>query len=386
MSLSINPLSTLVAKVTSETQAAIQAAEAAVPQIQNALEKAKIDELVGKYGGAIGSGLNQATATGVLADAGTAMGQASSTITSKVGADSITSLSANVGDIGQAAAGAAAIGDKVKSIGGAAAGALSGAEISSTLSSLTGGSLAGGAQNIAGLISKGAGALNDFLSLKRGENIPKDGELFSQSGSPIALAPSTGNDWRVRINCDWSIFNSPLFDRFKNGGVVFPYQPEITFSTKANYSVIDPVHNNYPFQAYKNSQVDDISIVGKFTAETEKDAAYWIAATTFFKTATKMFFGQGSNVGAPPVICILNGYGSNVFDNVPVVVKSFSVDFPQDVNYVKCTATGSPTWVPIISSITVMLTPVYNRRNLRQFSLAEYAKGSLKTPTGQGYI
>ena len=41
MSLSINPLSTLVAKVTSETQAAIQAAEAAVPQIQNALEKAK---------------------------------------------------------------------------------------------------------------------------------------------------------------------------------------------------------------------------------------------------------------------------------------------------------------------------------------------------------
>ena len=386
MSLSINPLSTLVAKVTSETQAAIQAAQAAVPQIQNALEKAKIDELVGRYGGAIGSGLNQATATGVLADAGTAMGQVSSTITSKVGADSITSLSANVGDIGQAAAGAAAIGDKVKSIGGAAAGALSGAEISSTLSSLTGGSLAGGAQNIAGLISKGAGALNDFLSLKRGENIPKDGELFSQSGSPIALAPSTGNDWRVRINCDWSIFNSPLFDRFKNGGVVFPYQPEITFSTKANYSVIDPVHNNYPFQAYKNSQVDDISIVGKFTAETEKDAAYWIAATTFFKTATKMFFGQGSNVGAPPVICILNGYGSNVFDNVPVVVKSFSVDFPQDVNYVKCTATGSPTWVPIISSINVMMTPVNNRRNLRQFSLAEYAKGSLKTPTGQGYI
>jgi len=384
--LSINPLSTLVAKITTATTEAIQAAEASVPQIENALEKAKIDETVGKFGGAIGSGLNQATAEGLIADAGTAMGKASSVISSQVGADSITSLAANTGNIGAAAAGATAIGDKIKSIGGAAAGALTGSDITSSLSDLTGGSLAGGFKSVAKDISKAAGALNDFLSLKRGENLPKDGELFEQSGSPIQLSPQTGNDWRVRINCDWSIFGSPLFSRFKNGGVVFPYQPQVTFSTKANYSSIDPVHNNYPFQAYKNSQVDDISITGKFTAETEMDAEYWIAATTFFRTATKMFFGKGANVGAPPVICILNGYGANVFDNVPVVIKSFSVDLPEDVNYVKCSLTGSATWVPIISSITVMLTPVYNRRNLRQFSLQDYAKGSLKTPTGQGYI
>ena len=89
---------------------------------------------------------------------------------------------------------------------------------------------------------------------------------------------------------------------------------------------IDPIHSQYPFQAYKSSVVDDIQISGDFSCETETDAAYWIAATTFFKTATKMFFGGGEYAGNPPLVCNLTGYGSSVFDKVPVIIKSFSVD------------------------------------------------------------
>jgi hypothetical protein len=211
--------------------------------------------------------------------------------------------------------------------------------------------------------------------------------LFTQTGKGISLSTSDPADWRVRINCDWSLFKgNTLFDQFVDSGVVFPITPNITLSTKANYTAIEPVHNNYPFQAYKNSAVDEISIQGEFISETEQDAAYWIAATTFFKTATKMFFGQGENVGSPPIVCRLNGYGASVFNDVPIVIKSFSVDFPDNVNYIKCTKTGSPTWVPILSTINISVQPIYNRRNLRQFSLQEYAKGSLKSPTGQGYL
>jgi hypothetical protein len=52
------------------------------------------------------------------------------------------------------------------------------------------------------------------------------------------------------------------------------------------------------------------------------------------RSATKMFTGEGDLVGNPPPILTLNGYGDYVFKNVPVVVKSFSVNLPQDANYI----------------------------------------------------
>jgi hypothetical protein len=88
-----------------------------------------------------------------------------------------------------------------------------------------------------------------------------------------------------------------------------------------------------------------------------------------------MFYGQGQFAGNPPVICQLTGYGANIFNSVPVIIKSFSVDLKDDVNYVQCTKFGSPTWVPIMSTISVTVSPIYNRERLRKFSLQKFAAG-----------
>jgi hypothetical protein len=146
------------------------------------------------------------------------------------------------------------------------------------------------------------------------------------------------------------------------------------------------VHNNYPFNGYKNSQIEDITISGEFSCETEMDGNYWIQATHFFKTATKMFFGQGEFAGNPPLVCNLTGYGSSIFDKVPVIVKSFSVDLKDDVNYIRCNTFGTNTWVPVISTVSVTLMPVYNRQKMRQFNLQDYARGKTADPSGVGYI
>lgn len=261
-------------------------------------------------------------------------------------------------------------------------------DITGALDKLSTGDLAGGLKSIAGSISSAAGMLNNVLSLKRGVNLPSGAELFAQRGTAITLSPGSANDWRVRITTQWGLFNSGMFKMLENtGGVVWPFLPKITVATKANYTQVDAVHSNYPFQAYKNSSVDEITITGEFPCETEIDAAYWIAATTFFKTATKMFFGSGANAGNPPVICNLTGYGSSIFNKVPVVIKSFSVELPDDVNYVRCNKFGTATWVPIMSTITVVVTPVYNRTRLRSFSLKDYASGKTATSSsGVGYI
>lgn len=360
MALSTNPVPTPITSVAEGLSTGSNEGQATLPGAGNIVDKSNLDSLVNRLSGGIGSGLNGLTGAATAA-AGTALGGIGTSIQSTVagGISTLTNAAGAVSNIG--------------------------ADIAGGINQLTGGDLAGGLRNLAGTVSKSAGMLNNFLSLVRGANLPAGAELFMKQGTAIKLAPGAKNDWRVRINAEWSNFNSPLFSLLENtGGVVWPYNPSITVSTKANYNQIDPVHSNYPFQAYKSSVVDDIQITGEFSCETETDAAYWIAATTFFKTATKMFFGQGDLAGNPPIVCNLTGYGSSIFDKVPVVIKSFSVDLKEDVNYIRCNTFGTNTWVPVMSTISVTVSPIYNRRRLRKFSLQDYAKG--KTADGVGYI
>jgi hypothetical protein len=229
-----------------------------------------------------------------------------------------------------------------------------------------------------GKIAGIAGGVNNILGLFRSRNIPTAAETIfgREAGAYIEVKQGFEEDWRIRIDCNFSLF-SGAFPRLEaTSGLVWPYLPNITVVSKANYTQQDPVHNNQPFQAYKNSQVEDIQISGDFSVENESDAEYWIQATTFLRTSTKMFFGQGPNVGNPPVICNLTGYGSRVFNNVPVIIKSFSIDFKEDVNYIRYQGGDTaPTWVPALSTIAVTVAPIYNRTRLRKFNLQDFANG-----------
>lgn len=371
MALSINPLAKLVSSVSESVSQATNSASTKLPQVGDAISKANLDATIDRLSGGITSGLNGLTAgakdaLGSVAGAQAALG--------KVG-----SVASSIPGAGTLAGGVSSLQSAIGSTSNIAA------DISGGINKLTGGSIGGGLMSLAGSVSSAAGMLNNLLSLKRGANLPAGGELFSKQGTAIKLAPGAKNDWRVRINAQWNLFNSPLFTLLENtGGVVWPYSPNITVSTKANYTPIEVVHSNYPMYGYKNSSVEDIQISGEFTCETETDAAYWIAATTFFKTATKMFFGEGALAGNPPIICNLTGYGSSVFDKVPVIIKSFSVDLKDDTNYIRCNTFGTNTWVPVVSTITVIVSPVYNRRRLRKFSLEDYSRG--KTADGVGYL
>jgi hypothetical protein len=359
----VAPFSQLVAGISENISQATNEGQAALPDATSVMDKLKLDDKVSDLSGGFKSGLNQ-LAGGAKNFGASAMG-GNNTIQSAVG-------------------GAV---DKLRTVAGSTSNIA--ADISGTINKLTGGNLAGGLMKAAGEISGAAGMLNNILSLKRGINIPKGAEVFAPQGQAIQLKAGSKDDWRVRINCEWNTFNSPLFGVLKQtGGVVWPYMPNITVSTKAEYNTIPITHANYSQYSYKNSVVDDISISGEFSCETATDGAYWIAATTFFKTATKMFFGQGDLAGNPPIICNLTGYGSHVFDKVPVIIKSFSVDFKDDVNYIKCDPfqNGKYTWVPVLSTITVQVAPVYSRQGLRKFSLQDYARGKMSGEGQVGYI
>lgn len=359
----VSPFSQLTAAISEGFEKATNEGQAALQNVSSLIEKTKLDEKVSDLVAGAKSGLSQLA------------GDAKNFGNSAMGGN-ITVNSAVSGAV-----------DKLRSVAGSTSNL--GADISGVINKLTGGNLAGGLMKAASSISGAAGMLNNILSLKRGINIPKGAQVFMPQGQAIKLSAGAKDDWRVRITCPWDIFNSPLFAVLQGtGGVVWPYMPNITVSTKAEYSTIPITHANYSQYSYKNSVVDDITISGEFSCETKADAAYWIAATTFFKTATKMFFGQGDKAGNPPIICNLTGYGSHVFDKVPVIIKSFSVDFKDDVNYIQCDPFNDQkyTWVPILSTISVVVAPVYSRQGLRKFSLQDYAKGKMSGDKEVGYI
>jgi hypothetical protein len=359
MTLSINPLAKLVTSVSQQVSAASNAAQTSLQGEQFASLKQGVNDTVNRLSGGIGSGLNGSTsaingALGDLSTATTALGGFGSSVQSLASnaLSTASSVSGTVSNVG------AQIGASLNKLG------------------LGQGSLGSGLINAAAGISSAAGQINNLLSLARGKNLPSGAELFSKAGAFVEVEAGPGDDWRVKLDCNFGLFGDAFSRLDETGGMVWPYLPNITISTRANYSNIEPVHNNYPFMAYKNSQVEDIQIAGEFSVENAKDAEYWVQATTFLRTATKMFFGTGAFVGNPPVVCRLTGYGTRIFHNVPVVVKSFSVDLKEDVNYIKLEdKTGTPTWVPVMSTISATVAPIYNRTRLRQFDLNEFAAG-----------
>jgi hypothetical protein len=202
---------------------------------------------------------------------------------------------------------------------------------------------------IAGTASRLAGALNNLsnpsalISQLRGINLPN----FSMSGSAFAATrvmfagPGNKDDWRVRLTIPDNFFaSSPVLAPLKNaGGFVFPYTPAITISSSASYEDTPLTHQNFSSISYQNSRIDQFTVNGAFHVEDELQAQYWIAAIHFLRSATKMYTGDdaGGFQGSPPPILALNGYGDYVFKNVPVVVKSFSVDLGADTQFIACT-------------------------------------------------
>ena len=133
----------------------------------------------------------------------------------------------------------------------------------------------------------------------------------------------------------------------KAQGLIFPYTPKITMSYNVNYEKTDFIHSNLSFNSYKNSPPPTISLNAKFTADTKANAIHMLSAVWFLQACSKCDTGlntmsKGDNkntanrsgAGLPPPVLYLNGY-ANLMDNIPVIIEGFSVDYPEDIDYVR---------------------------------------------------
>ncbi len=168
-----------------------------------------------------------------------------------------------------------------------------------------------------------------------------------QSSFDQADFDGIAQDWRVRLSL---APNADYLYKGKNpgilqplqatNGVVFPYTPTIQVAYQANYSANDLTHSNYKVFQYTNSSVDQVTITCEFTAQDVFEARYLLAVIHFFKTMTKMFYGQDNYPvrGTPPPLCYMFGMGGYQFSAHPLAINAFNYSLPNDVDYIKTTA------------------------------------------------
>jgi hypothetical protein len=243
-------------------------------------------------------------------------------------------------------------------------------------------------------------------------------------------------DWRVRLRLAASA--DYLYKAAQPGilqplsvtdGVIFPYTPQITTAYQAKYNAYELTHSNYKGYFYQGSSVGDISINATFTAQDTQEANYLLAVIHFFRSVTKMFYGQDDAAlrGAPPPLVFLQGLGEYQFNLHPCVVSNFNYTLPPDVDYIRALSpnnngtnlidrrdqqssltpfinsstarlqnaglplggittppapatlgTNSPTYVPTKMDIQITLLAIQTRSQVsNQFSLKDFANGNL---------
>jgi hypothetical protein len=211
-------------------------------------------------------------------------------------------------------------------------------------------------------------------------------------------------------------------------GVVFPYTPKINTSYSAMYSPTDLTHSNNTNYFYQGSKVGEVKISAVFTAQDTFEANYLLAVIHFFRSVTKMFYGQDQQYrGAPPPLVFLQGLGEYQFNLHPCVVSQFDYVLPDDVDYIRARSvsingtnllqrrdrqsvsngedatssgrlagaglsaggifippppptlgTDKPTYVPTKMEMSLTLLPIQTRAQVSQeFSLAKFANGNL---------
>jgi hypothetical protein len=263
------------------------------------------------------------------------------------------------------------------------------------------------------------------------QNIEQEARLRSQIDADRILSPvKARSDWRVRlalsdapdVNYLYRAPNPGILNPLNaTNGVLFPYTPAISVNYAATYNPTELVHSNYKVFQYSSSSIDSINITCDFTAQDEYEANYLLAVIHFFRSATKMFYGQDENPrrGTPPPLCYIYGMGSYQFAGQPLAITQFSYNLPNSVDYIKTSVgekttsagtqtdrmagtgvarggvlpppqftpiaeSGTVSWVPSKIQLSVTCVPMMSRNQVSNvFSFEKYATGALLNGIGK---
>ena len=162
--------------------------------------------------------------------------------------------------------------------------------------------------------------------------------------------------------------------------VQFPYTPTISVITQSGYTSYDLSHTNFQQRAFEMASNTEFNMAAPIIIRSEEEAQSVLKMGQFFRGALKMNFGpRDPDAGLPPPV--LRFYAHNIYTNVPILVRDFTWNLDQDVDYITLT---SGERVPVQQTFVLSLTTTYSPKNVREnFTMNDFLSGKLKS---KGYI
>lgn len=241
---------------------------------------------------------------------------------------------------------------------------------------------------------------NAFLSemANRAQNL----NTQLSNASQIQVKESKGSkpaniDWRARLRPKnggkdkvyQSDTNGLLNPLKKMGGLVWQETPLIFLAGLNEYNEHLAHGMNFPVVTYNYSRPPTLPITADFFANDVYEAQYLLAVMHFCRSVTKAYFGEAAlkpkgtpNLGTPPPVLLFEYMGEHGFNKVPVVVRDYNLQLPNDVDYipVKSQVDGKEqtTYVPVRFNLQINLTPAYTPKKVRkEFDVEAFRNGKL---------
>ena len=158
--------------------------------------------------------------------------------------------------------------------------------------------------------------------------------------------------------------------------VIFQASAPITESRTANYVGHDIVHLPTDIFAYKNTTNRTFAITAKIVSRNALEAQ---ANSRYIDLIRSWVLPDFGNSGATPPIVMLSAFYNTNITNVPCVLHTYSLNFPEDVDWVytgaslnKSFGKNSPyvgnnvgsSAMPVIMSITIDLNEAYTAQQI----------------------
>lgn len=155
-------------------------------------------------------------------------------------------------------------------------------------------------------------------------------------------------DYAVKlVPFDMAGMTGPLQPIAATGGLVFPYTPTVDESVAINYEKSgDLTHTNEQFHVFKNRGNREITLGNcLFTADNEENARYALAAIHFFRSYSMMDYGRGKTA-RPPSPMWFHGFGPMGFQQLPVLLTGWSIQWDGNTNDLVSISARSPNAPP----------------------------------------
>ena len=165
--------------------------------------------------------------------------------------------------------------------------------------------------------------------------------------------------------------------------VIFTVSPTISERRSADYDAMQLLHHQGQILKYKWTNVRSWGISGKLVSRNSVEAEQNLERLNRLRAWVMPFNGEGtanepatkSWLGAPPPVLILRAYGDKMVGPVPVVIKDYSWEFPNEVDYIETEKTKVP--FPTVIAVTVSVDEAYSPAEYSGFDWIKYLQGNL---------